>query len=331
MKVLCIGESLLEITCQVNEEIKEGQKLRIEEKLECGGGHAGNIAYLLSKWGVETYIASMLGADDAAERIKKEFETIGVKTDYIETSYDKSTGQTLVLVNKINRNNTMFEIASNASLKKYSFNVDANVIVSDGEEYSATVTACDKYPNALTFLKVSRCNNEILELCKFAKYLIFNKDTSEEITKIKIDYNDSSTLVNVYNKLKQKFNASEIVITLGERGCLYAINSQVKIMPPVRGEVVNTYAAGDIFSASFIYGIIRNFGLEKSLAYASIAASFSTTKLTSKASVPTLIEVSNYYDSKFGVENNPNVSPNNANTPNMNTIESANNANSQNA
>ena len=52
MKVLCIGESLLEITCPVNEIIQERQKLRLEEKIECGGGHAGNAAYLLGKWGV---------------------------------------------------------------------------------------------------------------------------------------------------------------------------------------------------------------------------------------------------------------------------------------
>ena len=69
MKVLCIGESLLEITCPVNITIAEGQNLRLEEKIECGAGHAGNVAYMLGKWGVEAYIASMLGADDAANKI----------------------------------------------------------------------------------------------------------------------------------------------------------------------------------------------------------------------------------------------------------------------
>ena len=330
MKVLCIGESVLEVTCHVNDEIKEGKKLRFEEKSECGGGAAGNIAYLLSKWGVESYIASMLGSDDDADKIKKEFENIGVKTDYIETSYDKSTGRNLVLVNKTNKNSTVFELASNANLRKYSFGIDANVIVSDGCEYNATIAACDKYPGALSFLKISKVNNEILELCKFSKFLIFNKEASEEITKIAVNFEDSSTLVNIYNRLKQRFNTAEIIVTLGERGCLYAINSQVKIMPPVRGEVVNTYAAGDIFSGAFIYSIIRSFGLEKALAYASIAASFITTKLTSKASIPTLTEVTNYYDSKFGVQNNPNNNEQSGET-NMTTTESENNDNQQNA
>ena len=118
VKALVIGESALEITTTINEVLKEGMKYRFEEKSECGGGHAGNIAYLLGRWGVETYIASMLGADDAASRIKKDFESIGVKTDYIETSYDRQTGINLVIVNNTSKVNTVYEVASNSLLKK---------------------------------------------------------------------------------------------------------------------------------------------------------------------------------------------------------------------
>ena len=106
VKILCIGTSLLEKTCVVNVPITEGVKLKLDNKTETGSGHAGNIAYLLSKWGVETYIASMLGADDAADAIKKEYENIGTKTDFLETSYDKQTGESLVIVNETNKNNT---------------------------------------------------------------------------------------------------------------------------------------------------------------------------------------------------------------------------------
>ena len=109
MRVLCIGSSVLETTCSINEPIKENQIVRITEKNECGGGHAGNIAYLLGKWGVETYIASVLGADDAANKIKKEYENIGVRCDYIETTYDRKTAQDIVILNTTSKNKTIFE------------------------------------------------------------------------------------------------------------------------------------------------------------------------------------------------------------------------------
>lgn len=331
MKVLCIGESLQEITCPVNTVINEGMKLRFQEKYECSAGHAGNVAYLLGKWGAETYIASMLGADDAASKIKKDFENIGVKVDYIETSYDKPTGKSFVLVNSTNKNNTVFDVASNASLKKYAFAIEPDVIISDGNDFSATVAAFDKFKNAKSFLMVTRNNNEVIELCKYVNYIIFNKRMAEETSGMKIDFNDSSSLVNLYNRLKQKYSAAEIIVTLGERGCVYSINSQVKIMPTVKVDIVDTNGAGDTFMGAFVYGIGRNFNLEKSIAFATIAAAFSTTKMTSRLSIPSLTEVSSYYDNKFGAQNNP--INNNQNVTNMNTTDNQNinNVNQQNS
>lgn len=334
MKVLCVGCSNIEITCPIEGALVEESNIRLVEKYECGGGNAGNIAYLFGKWGVETYIASMLGADDFASKIKKEYETIGVKTDFIETSYDKSTNQMLVLLNKTNKNKTILDLNSNAFLKKYAFNVEPDLIISDGTDRGGSLAAFDRYPNATSFLSLTNATNESIELCKYVKYIIFNKKSAETITNSKIDFNDSSTLVNIYNSLKQRFVKSEIIITLGERGCVYSINAQVKIMPPVRVEVVDTNGAGSVFVGTFAYAMGRNFGLEKSIAYATIAASLSTTKLTGRLSIPALVDVSNYYDSKFGSGNNPNNQD--SNKVNMQTttnsnVEVNNNANSQNA
>lgn len=333
MKILCIGESLLEITCPVNVIVNEGMKLNLTEKMENGGGHAGNIAYLLGKWGVETYIASMMGADDFANKIKKEYESIGVKTDYIETSYDRSTAITLSLINQTTKNNTVVVLSNNTPLKKYSFVVEPNIIVSDGNDFNATVAAIDKYPKVDSVLVATKNNNDIVELCRYVKYIIFNKGTAESFANLKIDYNDSSTLVNTYNKLKQKFSKAEIIITLGEKGCIYATDGQVKIMPPLGVKIEDTYGAGDAFAGAFVYAIGRNFDMEKAITYGTIAASLSTTKLTSRLSIPALTEVVSYYDNKFGtpntsVNNMQNPQSNNNATVNMNTA--VNNDNGQN-
>lgn len=326
MKVLCIGNSNIEITCPVDGEVREGMNNLLLEKYECGGGNAGNIAYLFGKWGVESYIASLVGADDFASKIKKEYETIGVRTDFIETAYDKGTSQMIVLVNKMNKNKTILDLHNNAFLKKYAFNIEPDLIVSDGSDLGGSLAAFDRYPNKLSFLSVTKPTNESIELCKYVKYIIFNKNSAEAIADGKIDFNDSSTLVNVYNTLKQRFIKAEIIITLGERGCVYSINSQVKIMPTVRTEIIDTNGAGSTFVGGFAYAMGRNFGLEKAIAYATIAASLSTKKYTSRLSIPTLTEVSSYYDSKFGSNNNPNNETNSKET-NMQTTDNINQSN----
>ncbi len=323
MKAIVIGSSVLETTCQIKNEFKEGDTIRLDNRIESGGGTACNIAYVLGKWGIETYIASMLGADDYATKIKKELEEVGVKIDYIETSYDKSTGHSLVIVNSITKQNTAFHVLSNAFLKKYTFAVEPDIIVTDGNDFNATMSALDRYTKAQSYFVVRNITQETLGLCQIAKFLIFNQNTAEAVSNIKINFNDSGTIVNAFNKLKQKFNNAEIVITLGEKGSVYSINGNVKIMPPIKMEVVDTNGAGDIFAGVLIYCMANNFGLEMAICYATIASSMSVAKLSVHSAVPSLSEVSNYYDGKFGAQNNPNnVNANietlDVNTPNSN-------------
>lgn len=332
MNVLCIGESCLEITGVLTSSLNDGQRINIVERLENGAGAAGNVSYLLAKWGVETYIASMLAADDTADKIKKEYENIGVRTDYLETSYDKQTSVNLSLINNTTKENTYIKIGSNLHLKKYSFVVEPSLIFLDGTDLTASTTALDKYPNKTSFLLVSDNNNDTQELCRYVNYIIFTKEAAESFTGSTIDFNDSSTLVNVYSKLSQKFNKAVIIVALGYRGVLYSVNGQVKIIPTVKVDIADLNGFNEIFSGAFLYGIGRDFDLEKSITYATIAASFSVNKMTSRNSIPSLTEVSSYYDNKFGSQNNQNnqnennnsTNQVNDNTANLNTADTEN-------
>lgn len=319
MNALCIGESRYEITSVINTSLQDGMKLTLNDKVDNGAGVAGNIAYLLGKWGVDTHIASMLGADDNADKIKKEFESIGVKTDYIETSYDKQTGINLSLINS-NKDNTIIKIGSNLKLKKNSFIIEPNIIVLDGTDLEASTVALDKYPNAKSFLVVDSNNADTQELCRYVNYIIFNQKAAEDFTNIKFDFNDSGTIVNAFSRLKQKFAKAEIIVTIAGRGSIYSVNGSIKIMPPVKADLVDPNGAGAIFAGAFVYGIARDFDIEKAITYATIAASISVGRMTSRGSIPALTEVSGYYDSKFGTTSNAEVT----NKEDVNSSEEAN-------
>ena len=84
MKVVCVGHSTYDTTLPVNEYPEENNKYRIKHHIECGGGPAANGAYLLGKWGMETSIVSVVGDDYYGEKIREDFEHVGVNTDYLE-------------------------------------------------------------------------------------------------------------------------------------------------------------------------------------------------------------------------------------------------------
>ena len=310
MKVLVIGHSSYDISCPVEEYPVENTKYRLEENVMCGGGPAGNAAFLLGKWGVETYYAGVVGSDDYGSKIKKELQTANVNVDHLETNYEKPTSISFIMINKKNGSRTLFNIAGERpTLKKTDFTMDPDIILIDGHEYNASLAALNKYPNAISIIDAGRITPELKELCKYCKYIVCSKGFAETITKTKIDYSNPNSLVQIYTQLKNNYPKAEIVVTLEDKGCLYAINNEIKIMPGLKVTPIDTTGAGDIFHGAFAYGLSKGYDLEKIIRYANITAGLSVTKIGARLSIPSLIEVSNYYNEKFpavgGAQANP--------------------------
>ena len=314
MKVLCIGHSSWDISVPIDEYPAENTKYRFNEKFAAGGGPAANAAYLLGKWGIDTVIATAIGSDDFGTKIKKEFNEVNVNTDYIETSYEKDTSFSFILINKKNGYRTVFNVATEyPMLKKYNYEFTPDIILTDGHDYGASQNAISKFPHAISVIDAGRVTQELIELCKYIKYIVCSKGFAETVSGLKFDYNNPQTLVNVYTKLQNKYPHANIVVTLEEHGALYQVNNQIKIMPGLKCNAVDTTGAGDIFHGAFVYGLANNFDIEKCVMLATIAGGLSVQKMGSRLSIPNLSEVLDYYAKKTGMNqvptNNPTKAP----------------------
>jgi len=300
MTILSIGNSSFDITCPIEDYPVEGTKYLLNEKIESGGGTAANVAYLLGRWGENSYFAGVNGSDDYGSKIKKELEQAMVKTDLMETSYEVGTPVSVILVNKKKGTRTRFDVVGGQpQLKKYDYTIMPNVIFSDGKEYAATINALNKFPNAVSVVDAGRVTKDLLELCKFVRYIICSKGFAETVSGLKIDYNNSASLVNVYKKLKQKYPNNNIIVTLEEMGAMYLVEGEIRIMPGIKTTVVDPSSSGDIFHGAFVYCLANNFDIEKAVTYSNIAAGLSVSKMGGRPSIPTIKEVVAYYNAKF--------------------------------
>lgn len=306
MKILCIGHSSWDMTVPVDDYPIENTKYRFSEKYSAGGGPASNAAYLLGKWGIETVIATTIGSDDFGTKIKKEFQDIKVNTEYIETNYEKETSFSFILINKKNGSRTVFNVATeHPALKKLNYDFTPDIIFTDGHDYGATQNAISKYQNAISVIDAGRITPELLELCKYIKYIVCSKGFAETVTGMKFDFNNPQSLVNIYTKLQNKYPNSNLTITLEEHGCLYTSGNEIKIMPGLKLTPVDTTGAGDIFHGAFTYGLANGFDMDKIVTFANIAAGLSVTKMGSRLSIPSLSEVMDYYNARFNVSGMP--------------------------
>lgn len=319
MVALCIGHATYDISVPLGAYPIENQKYYLKEKMESGGGSATNAAYVLGKWNVETYFSGVVGYDDFGSFIKKEMEKSGIRTSFLETSFDKKTSTSFILINQSNHTRTIFNIEPEEfHLKKYEYDIEPNIVLIDGYEYSASKTALNKFPNAISILDASIATKEMITIAREVKYVVCSLEFAENVSGMKADFNNPVSLLSMYQKVKEKLPNNEILFTLGEHGALYCINNEVKVMPTINVAEVDRTASGDIFRGALAYALGKNYDLEKAVRVANIAAGLSTTKIGGNQSIPALSEVVSYYESKFGA-----IEPVNNQEMTMNNMQQA--------
>ena len=177
MNILCIGKLTYDIFCPMEKLPEANQKYMNKERIECGGGEVANATYLLGKWGTKPFIAGVVGSDDFGSKIKKEFDGVQVDTSLIETSYEKPTILSFIIVNKNDGSNIITRNYKTdfMALRKQDLGIVPDIILADGHEYGATHLMLERNPKALSILMAEENKPEILELCKFSKYVFLTK------------------------------------------------------------------------------------------------------------------------------------------------------------
>ena len=291
MKIVCIGHGTYDITLPVDNYPIENYKYRINKKIECGGGSAANCAYLLAKWGLNVYFVGIIGNDYYGQNVIKEFNSIGVNTEYIEKSSSVETDSSYILSNLENGSRTIItsKTSKNANLLETVNILDADYILVDGEHYETAKDVLVKNKNAVSILDAGRFSDEVIELGKMVDYLICSKEFAESFSMTNIDVNNINSLIEVYDSLKSYFK-NNVIITLEEAGSFTKTN-EYKLIPSIKVRPIDSTGAGDIFHGAFIYFISKNIDLEKAIYLSSITAAISTTRIGSRYSIPDLDEV----------------------------------------
>lgn len=295
MRVLCIGHAAYDITVPVEGYPKENTKNRVHSRIECGGGPAGNAAYLLGKWGVETYFAGIVGNDLYGNNIKKEYAEVGVKTDYLQISNEHTTTSSYIIANRANGSRTILTYRpSDMKMKNIDINVNPDIILIDGQEPEISAKILKENPNAISIIDAGRDRKEIRDLCKMVNYVVCSKEFAELVSGISIYENDG--LEYAFKKMEDEFN-SIIIITLEATGCAYRNKEgKIEIVPSVKVKSIDSTGAGDIFHGAFTYGISQNWDLPKILRFSNITGAMSVTRIGGRNSIFELNEIMEVYN-----------------------------------
>lgn len=301
MRALSIGRLVYDINILMDKYPVEGTENVTKEMINCSGGAANIIAYSLSKWNMESFISGVIGYDETGTTMKKSMEDNKVRTNYLETNYDIKTPTSYNILNKGNKTRTVIDTEINDfNIKKYEYDTDMDLVISDSYEYNASVYAFNKYSKAITILNAKNIHPGLIDFFKYVKYVVASSTVAEAITGLKIDFNNPSTIAVIYKKVVDKFPHINLLITIEGKGCVYSVNNEIKVMATMNTEIIDKTGARDIFVAMLGYGVVNSYDLETTIKLATIAEGMSKKTIGSTLSIPILSDIIKYYEEKFG-------------------------------
>jgi len=281
MDVLCIGHAAWDISVFVDGFPAENSKCEIRTMLEAGGGPAANAAYLLSRWGVSTAFAGVIGADAYGDRIAQEFAAVG--TDIARLQRTGTTPVSVILVNERNGSRTIVNRkapSTAAPLHLTPPSESPRVLLFDGHELEASLEAMAQFPQAQTILDAGSLRDGTRELAGRVDYLVSSERFARQFT-------GEADLAAALAALR-RCNAKTVAITCGEQGVICGDGERLPALPV---QVRDTTGAGDIFHGAFAYGVLKELSLSDTLRLATAAASLSVGVRGGRPSIPTLEQV----------------------------------------
>lgn len=103
-----------------------------------------------------------------------------------------------------------------------------------------------------------------------------------------------------FDGLASKIGAAVVTVTLGERGSLTWHQGKVFHQQAFSVEVVDTTGAGDVFHGAYAYGLLQEWQLEDTVAFASAVAALKCRQVGGRTGIPALGEALAFFSEQTG-------------------------------
>ena len=284
MKILNFGSINKDFFYSVNDFVKPGETISSIKYNVKIGGKGLNQSVGISKAGQKIYHAGIINKDDTfiLDRLKKwnincENIVLGVNpTGHAIIQVDKNGENSIIIHGGANHD---FDIKFIKSVLSKFDSGDILVLQNEINNIKEIIDGAHHKKMKIVF-NPAPFNNEIFsyDLNKIST-LILNQTEGEALSKEKKP-------VNILRVLNSKFNNTEIILTLGEKGSLYSFKDELLKIKAHKVDTVDTTGAGDTFIGYYVAGIASKMNKKDNLKRASKAAAIATTKLGGAGSIP---------------------------------------------
>jgi sulfofructose kinase len=241
------------------------------------GGQVATATIACQRWGLRTRYVGKLGDDSAAEVHRQEFDCAGVETHLISVPACSSQ-QSFILVDPEGERTAIGWREERLALQPHELDresiVNARALLVDGYDTAAASTAAAwaREAGIPVIADFDEMYPGIDRLLPNVDYLIVSRDFPRRLC-------GEALLEKSLPLLQKQFGSRLTAATLGTDGVLAWDGKQFHYAPAYCVSVADTTGAGDIFHAGFIYGLLRDWPLQRTLNFACAAAALNCTAI----------------------------------------------------
>lgn len=286
-KVLVFGSLNIDYVYKLDHIVKDGETISCSSMVKSAGGKGANQAAAIAKAGLDVYMAGKIGPDGMF--LLDELKSYGVDTSFV-SSDSSATGNAIIQVDK---------------------NGDNCIIVYPGGNNEITVEFIDSTLSQFSSGDIIVLQNEInsigriIEIAHKKGLLICFNPSPFDMSIEKLPLNLVDFLVvneiegrclalmdenacydAILDKLSSDFPDTEIILTVGKDGALYAKGGYKAKADIIETPIVDTTAAGDTFIGYFLSSRQKGYSIEQSLVFSCKASSIAVSRPGAMKSIP---------------------------------------------
>ncbi|XP_058447879.1 ribokinase-like [Malaya genurostris] len=293
--VVIFGSCIVDFISYVPRLPKVGETLHGTKFVTGFGGKGANQCIAAARLGSRTAIIGKLGNDPWGKSYRDALRQEGVNVDRVDLIEGESTGIAQINVANNGDNQIVIVVGANNCLKPVDVQASsqllgtAKVLICQLETpLEATIEALKSFSGISIMNAAPALENIPQDLLKYATIFCVNETEAALITDLQVE-----TIMQAKAALLklQNMGCGTVIITLGEKGAIFATKSEAKIIhvKPCQVErVVDTTGAGDAFIGALAHFIAGNPSAEllQCIAAANKVAAMSVQKPGTQTSFP---------------------------------------------
>jgi len=263
------------------------------------GGKGANQGVTIGKLGGQVRMIGKIGDDDYGKELLKSLKKSGVNSEHVMVSR-QSTGLAFIMVNANGDNSIVVIPGANFDIDQEDIKKKRDVIKTSDVLVCQLESPLEVIEEALsiaktedTFTILNPAPGKVLPNSILSKVDLLTPNESELEILTGQNVTDEESLLKAC-KILLRSGIKQLIVTLGEKGCLLVNATGHKRFEAIEVDAVDTTAAGDSFTGALAFGIDRGESLEEAINLATQVAAISVTRKGAQSSLPSMDEVEEF-------------------------------------